>query len=301
MPFFDQSNETAPRGAIANAAGRKLQKLLNEISGRNPACTQGNGTTRGSFLAIFSRSTIFQKTPFLTCKSELVARCKEKEPPFGTNADFLSLGRLHTHTPNLGHQPALRCACWDTPESWDWWGYCWGHVLERCGGKLPRRPRVLAILFWPFHRVLGLPVEGANRVGAMMIPGGGWDSIQRLHMMRDLGATVGVAARLPMPCGWRKLRRGGNILTCDRFRCVLSYTQASPARTWPRQKRALKRRGAPKCFDSRAALPEVGAHSFRMRTPARRNSSHRKVSSFGEVIDPQTRPGSGRGGNGRTG
>src|SRR5437762_9105683 len=25
---------------------------------------------------------------------------------------------------------------------------------------------------------------------SMVIPGGGWDSIERLHMMRDLGATV---------------------------------------------------------------------------------------------------------------
>jgi len=63
-------------------------------------------------------------------------------------------------------------------------------------------------------------VEGAKRVGAMMIPGGGWDSIQRLHMMRDLGATVVCCTPT------YALRLGGkgsvakNISTCDPFPCV---------------------------------------------------------------------------------
>jgi len=52
-----------------------------------------------------------------------------------------------------------------------------------------------------------------------------------------------------------------------------------------------------KCFDH-AGASEVGRHSFECETPAPAEFISSKVSSLGEVIDPQTGQDSGRGGNG---
>src|SRR5260370_20673369 len=76
----------------------------------------------------------------------------------------------------------------DTLESWDWWGYCWGHVLKGAGVTAADRV-FLPFSFGPFIGFWAA-VEGARRVNAMMIPRGGWDSIQRPPMMRALVATV---------------------------------------------------------------------------------------------------------------
>lgn len=63
-------------------------------------------------------------------------------------------------------------------------------------GACPERARVTAAdrVFLPFAfgPFIGFwaAVEGARQIGAMMIPGVGWDSPQRLHMMQALQATV---------------------------------------------------------------------------------------------------------------
>src|SRR5207253_365149 len=65
---------------------------------------------------------------------------------------------------------------------------CWWFVLR--GAGVTRSDRVfLPFSFGPFIGFWAA-VEGVRQLGAMMIPGGGWGSLERLHMMRDLGATV---------------------------------------------------------------------------------------------------------------
>jgi phenylacetate-CoA ligase len=76
----------------------------------------------------------------------------------------------------------------DTTESWDWWGRCWGHVLAGAGVTASDR-LFMAFAFGPFIGFWAA-VEGARKIGAVMIPGGGRDSQQRLELMRDVGATV---------------------------------------------------------------------------------------------------------------
>lgn len=75
----------------------------------------------------------------------------------------------------------------DTHESWDWWGRCWAHVLTGAGMG-PSDRLFMAFAFGPFVGFWAA-VEGARKIGALMIPGGGRDSAQRLELMRDLGAT----------------------------------------------------------------------------------------------------------------
>src|SRR2546427_10341439 len=183
MPFFDQVNETAPRERLRTLQFDKLQRLLREIPGRNRFYTKkwkDAGIVPGDIHSISD----FQKLPF-TYKSELV-RAQEDAPPFGTNATFSVDAYTRVHQTSGTTGAPLRVV--DTPESWEWWGGCWAHVLRAAGVTSADRV-FLAFSFGPFIGFWAT-VEGARKIGAMVIPSGGWDSIQRLHMMRDLGATV---------------------------------------------------------------------------------------------------------------
>lgn len=277
MPFFDQVNETAPRERLHTLQFGKLQKLLSEISGRNRFYIR-KWSAAGILPGDIQSLNDLQKFPF-TCKSELV-RAQEEAPPFGTNATFSldAYTRIHQTSGTTG--TPLRVL--DTPESWDWWGYCWGHVLR--GAEVTAADRVfLPFSFGPFIGFWAA-VEGANRVGAMMIPGGGWDSIQRLHMMRDLGATV-------VCCTPTYALRLAEVARDEHFDMRSLSVRAlihagEPGANVARTKARIEAAWSAKCFDH-AGASEVGAHSFECELQP--GGIHLIESEFiGEVIDPQT-------------
>lgn len=277
MPFFDQVNETAPRERLQTLQFGKLQKLLSEISGRNRFYTR-KWSAAGILPGDIQSLNDLQKFPF-TCKSELV-RAQEEAPPFGTNATFSldAYTRIHQTSGTTG--TPLRVL--DTPESWDWWGHCWGHVLRGAGVTAADRV-FLPFSFGPFIGFWAA-VEGANRVGAMMIPGGGWDSIQRLHMMRDLGASV-------VCCTPTYALRLAEVAREEHFDMrslsVRSLIHAGePGANVARTKARIEAAWSAKCFDH-AGASEVGAHSFECELQP--GGIHLIESEFiGEVIDPQT-------------
>ena len=277
MPFFDQTNETAPRERLRTLQFQKLQKLLVEISGRNRFYTK-KWNDAGIVAPGIQSFADFQKLPF-TYKSELV-RAQEEAPPFGTNATFSvdTYTRVHQTSGTTG--TPLRVV--DTPESWEWWGDCWGHVLKAAGVTAADRV-FLAFSFGPFIGFWAT-VEGARKVGAMVIPGGGWDSIQRLHMMRDLGATV-------VCCTPTYALRLAEVAREEHFdmRAMQVRTlihAGEPGANVARTKSRIEKEWNAKCFDH-AGASEVGAHSFECEVQP--GGIHLIESEFiAEVLDPQT-------------
>ena len=122
--------------------------------------------------------------PF-TLKSELLAGQAE-HPPHGNNLThgLEAYSRLHQTSGTTG--TPLRVL--DTPESWAWWAHCWEYVLDAAGVG-PGDVAMLAFSFGPFIGFWAAQ-EAVARTGALMLSGGGMTSQQRLHAMRDLGATV---------------------------------------------------------------------------------------------------------------
>ena len=120
-----------------------------------------------------------------TTKRELL-QDQAAHPPFGSNltyplADYV---RLHQTSGTTG--TPLRVL--DTRADWDWWCECWQYVLDAAG--ITREDVVmLAFSFGPFIGFWGAQ-EAVGRLGALMLSGGGMTSAQRLHAMRELGATV---------------------------------------------------------------------------------------------------------------
>jgi phenylacetate-CoA ligase len=277
MPFYDQAIETAPREQLRTLQFQKLQKLLCEISGRNRFYSK-KWNEAGMVASDIQSFADFQKLPF-TDKSELV-RTQEEEPPFGTNATFPVDAYTRVHQTSGTTGSPLRVV--DTPESWEWWGDCWGHVLKAAGVTTADRV-FLAFSFGPFIGFWAT-VEGARKVGAMVIPGGGWDSIQRLHMMRDLGATV-------VCCTPTYALRLADVAGKEHFDMRSLSVRAlihagEPGASVARTKSRIEREWNAKCFDH-AGASEVGAHSFECEVQP--GGIHLIESEFiAEVLDSRT-------------
>jgi phenylacetate-CoA ligase len=122
--------------------------------------------------------------PF-TLKSELVAE-QNNFPPFGRNLsyDLSRYTKLHQTSGTTGRP--LRVP--DTAESWNWWADCWTTVYRSAGINADDRI-FFAFSFGPFIGFWAA-YEGASRLGALALPGGGLDTEQRLSSIIELGATV---------------------------------------------------------------------------------------------------------------
>jgi len=277
MQTFDASIEKTPREMLRVLQFQKLQELLRIVSGRNRFYTR-KWRKAGIEPSHIKSLSHFRYLPFTT-KSELM-QAQEEEPPFGTNATFPENAYTRVHQTSGTTGAPLRVV--DTPESWDWWGKCWGHVLR--GAGVTAQDRVfLPFSFGPFIGFWAA-VEGAKQLGALMIPGGSWDSIQRLHMMRDLGATV-------ICCTPTYALRLAEIAREQRFDLrsipvrVLVHA-GEPGANVARTKARIEAAWSAKCFDH-AGASEVGAHSFECELQP--GGVHLIESEFiAEVIDSNT-------------
>jgi phenylacetate-CoA ligase len=277
MQHFDPSIEKAPRERLQVLQIEKFRALISLIAGRNRFYTRKWKDASVEPGDIRSLSD-FKKLPF-TYKSGLV-RAQEEDPPFGTNATFPegAYSRIHQTSGTTG--APLRVL--DTPESWNWWGVCWQHVLKGAGVTAADRV-FLPFSFGPFIGFWAA-VEGARQVGAMMIPGGGWDSMQRLRMMRDLGATV-------VCCTPTYALRLAEIAREEHFDLRSLPVRAlihagEPGANVPQTKSRIETAWGAKSFDH-AGASEVGAYSFECEIQP--GGIHAIESEFiVEVLDPQT-------------
>src|SRR5438105_7836008 len=178
--YFDPATETLARARLRDLQLTRVQALLTEILPRNAFYAAKFGHRRQ-----VPTWDDFSKLPFTT-KAE-IAEDQALHPPFGSNLTY-PLERyikLHQTSGTTGKAP-IRVL--DTEESWDWWARCWGHVYR--GAGIDRGDRVFfAFSFGPFIGFWAA-YEGARKLGAMTIPGGGMQTDQRIRAMLDNDVTV---------------------------------------------------------------------------------------------------------------
>jgi phenylacetate-CoA ligase len=128
----------------------------------------------------------FERLP-LTTKAEITGD-QQASPPFGTNLTFPieRYTRLHQTSGTSGSSP-LRWL--DTPDSWDWWIRIWAEHVYRSAGVRADDHVFFAFSFGPFIGFWSA-FGGAERLGAMVIPGGAMSTEQRLRTMFELRTTV---------------------------------------------------------------------------------------------------------------
>ena len=277
MRYFEESVETMPRKALEALQIEKLCSMLEQIYGRNRFYTDKLDAA-GIHPDSIQTLDDLKRLP-LTEKSELV-QAQSDALPFGSNTTFeeSAYSRFHQTSGTTG--TPLRVL--DTPESWDWWGRCWGHVLA--GAGLTENDRMFVpFSFGPFIGFWAA-VEGAQKINALMIPGGGRDSLQRLHLMKELGATAmcctpTYALRLA-----EVAQESGFDLSEIPLRTLIHAGE--PGANVPATKARIESVWNAKCYDH-AGASEIGAHSFECEIQP--NGTHVTESEFiVEVLNPET-------------
>ena len=277
MRYFEESVETLPRKALETLQIEKLCSMLEQIYGRNRFYTD-KFNAAGIHPDSIQTLDDLKRLP-LTSKSELV-QAQSDALPFGSNTTFeeSAYSRFHQTSGTTG--TPLRVL--DTPESWDWWGRCWGHVLA--GAGLTENDRMFVpFSFGPFIGFWAA-VEGAQKINALMIPGGGRDSLQRLHLMKELGAT----AMCCTPTYALRLAEVAQESSFDLSEIPLRTLihAGEPGANVPATKARIESVWNAKCYDH-AGASEIGAHSFECELQP--NGTHVTESEFiVEVLNPET-------------
>lgn len=277
MNYFERETETLSREAISALQSDRLLEMLDRLRGRNRFYSE---KLRRAGMGIGDIRTLddLQRVPFTT-KTELL-ETQQKTPPFGTNITFPESAYTRFHQTSGTTGTPLRVL--DTPESWEWWGHCWGFVLS--GAGLTAEDRVFVpFSFGPFIGFWAA-VEGAREISALMIPGGGRDSLQRLHLMKELGATA-------MCCTPTYALRLAEVARQEQFDLNeipirVTVHAGEPGANVPATKTLIENSWGVKCYDH-AGASEIGAHSFECQ--AQPGGTHVIESEFiAEVVDPES-------------
>jgi phenylacetate-CoA ligase len=271
--FFDRATETLDRAALRNLQLRKVQTLFDEILPRNVFYSLKLGSRRR-----VTSWDDFRQLPF-TEKSEIAVE-QLANPPYGSNVTY-PLERyikLHQTSGTTGKAP-IRLL--DTEESWDWWARCWGHVYRGAGvGAIDRV--FFAFSFGPFIGFWAA-YEGARKVGALTVPGGGMQTQQRLRAILDNDVTV-VCCTPTYALRMAELAAQSGIdLASTPIHATIQAGE--PGASVPGIRARIEQAYGAQCHDH-TGMTELGATGF---TCQERDGVHLIESEFiFEVIDPLT-------------
>ena len=266
-------SETLGRAKLRELQLRRVQELLEEILPSNRFYQHKLGNQR------VKTWDDFQDLPFTT-KAE-IAEDQANNSPFGTNLTYEMerYTKLHQTSGTTGKAP-IRVL--DTPASWDWWARCWGHVY-RGAGVGPGDRIFFAFSFGPFIGFWAA-YEGAQKVGAMTVPGGGMQTEQRLRVMLDNEVTV-LCCTPTYALRLAELAEQQNIdLANSKVRATIHAGE--PGASVPGVRARIEQAFGARCYDH-TGMTELGATGFTCQAQA---GVHLIETEFVfEVIDPSTR------------
>jgi phenylacetate-CoA ligase len=247
--------------------------LLDEILPRNPFYARKFGGRRS-----IASWNAFRQLPF-TEKAE-IAQDQAQHPPYGTNLTYPleQYIKLHQTSGTTGKAP-IRVL--DTEESWEWWARCWGHVY-RGAGVGPGDRVFFAFSFGPFIGFWAA-YEGARKVGAMALPGGGMQTEQRLQAIVDNSVSVLCCT----PTYALRLAEVAQQLGIDLPSSTIRATvhAGEPGASVPGVRARIEQAFGARCHDH-TGMTELGATGF---TCQAQDGVHLIESEFVfEVIDPRS-------------
>ncbi len=277
VEYFDREVETAGREVLENIQLTKLKSLLNKVYRSNPFYIRKFKEHGVSPEDIKTMGDIV-KLPF-TSKIEF-QEDQEKNPIFGTNlTEPLENYSRYLQTTGTTGRPLK----WlDTKESWEWNGRCSAMSFWAIG------VRPSDIIFFPFgfgpHAAYWGLFEGAWQIGAMAIPGGGWDTLQRLECILENRVTV-IACTITYALRLAEVAQEKNI-DLRKSAVKIIVDGGEPGAMIPSVKKKIEMLWNAKLFDY-LGLTEVRAHSF--QCTMQEFAVHVIESEFiPEVIDPDT-------------
>jgi phenylacetate-CoA ligase len=274
---YDAGLETAPEEHRRTHQWQRFRALAGELLAANPFWQARWGAAGVRAVADLGGWGDFQRLP-LARKAHLVED-QAAWPPFGTNLTYPLERYVRVHQTSGTTGTPLRWL--DTQAAWDWWARCWGFVLRGAGVQPHDR------VYFPFS--FGLFVgfwagfEGARALGALVIPGGGQDSLARLACMEALGATVLVCTPSYALHLVEVARARG--LDLAKLPVRLTVHAGEPGAGIPAVRARIEAGWGARAYDH-AGMTEMGAYGYECIAQA---GLHVNEAEFiAEVIDPVT-------------
>ncbi|MEX2531214.1 MAG: phenylacetate--CoA ligase family protein [Gemmatimonadota bacterium] len=275
--YLDPFIETLGRQALREIQMKKLQLMLEPVLDTNRFYRRKLGEA-GLRSAREIRTLDDLRTLPFTTKVELSA-AQAEEPPYGTNLTF-PRGR-YTRIHQTSGTTGVPLPILDTDESWAWWARCWATVYRAAG--VTRRDRIFfAFSFGPFIGFWSAH-EGARRIGALAVPGGGMSSYQRATSILEHDISVLVCT----PTYAMHLAEVAEQEGLDLRESSVNITiqAGEPGASLPATKERIENAWGARCYDH-AGATEVGAWGFECQA---QDGVHLNEGEFiHEVIDPQT-------------
>ena len=227
---------------------RRLNDLLALVTERNAF----QRSRLGAWAPLQSVEEL-RRLPF-TRKQDLLDD-QRAHPPFGTNLTFglERYGHLNQTSGTTGQ--TLRVL--DTDDDWAWWSSGLAHHL-RAAGVGPDDRVALAYSFGPYVQFWA-SYAGVIGVGAMAIPLGGMDSVQRLTTIADYEATVFLAT--PSYASHLAKVAADNELTSALSTVRRLVCTGEPGASLPAMREQIEAAWEARCYDH-AGAAEAGPFGY---------------------------------------
>jgi len=277
VEYFDQKVETASRDELATIQFKKLDTLLKKVFASN-RFYQNKFNKVGIAPSEIRSVDELHKLPF-TIKKEF-EEDQETHPLFGTNLTEPLENYVQYHQTSGTTGRPLKFL--DTRESWEWRGRVACHILKGAGVK--KGDRILFPFNFGPYTAFWIMYEGAYQLGNLIIPTGGWNSLQRLQCIIENQATVipttpSHALRLVDTASEHNID-----IAASSVRILM--LSGEPGALVPGIRQKLERLWNAQCFDY-IGLTEVGTWGFQCTGDL--NGVHIIESEFiAEVVDPET-------------
>jgi phenylacetate-CoA ligase len=277
IAYFDRKVETASRDEIARLQSKKLDTLLNKVFTSNPFYRTKFNKIGITPLEIRSIDDL-PKFPF-TVKKEF-EEDQEKHPIFGTNLTEPLENYVQYHQTSGTTGKPLKFL--DTQESWQWRGRVACYILKGAGVKKGDR------MLFPFnfgpYTAFWIMYEGAYQLGNLIIPTGGWNSLQRLQCILENRATV-----IPTTPSYALILADTakeHHIDIARSSVRILMLSGEPGALVPGIREKLQKLWNARCFDY-IGMTEVGTWGFQCTEEP--NGVHIIESEFiAEIVGPKT-------------
>jgi len=277
VEYFDREVETANRDETAMLQFEKLRVLLRRVYASNLFYKE-KFAKHGVDLTDIQSLGDLRKLPFTTKKE--FENDQEEHPPFGTNLTESMENYVQYHQTSGTTGKPLKFL--DTKESWQWRGKVASYIIK--GAGVTRGDRFLFPFNFGPYTAFWIMYEGAYQLGNLIIPTGGWNSLQRLQCILENHPTV-----IPTtPSYALTLADTANEHRIDIANSSVRILMLSgePGALVPGIRDKLQRLWNALCFDY-IGMTEVGTWGFQCTEEP--NGVHFIESEFiSEIVDPET-------------
>ncbi len=280
----DKSKPESSATALSPSQLQRFQQLLGQLLTSNAFYKEKLGNAGITSPEEIRTLDDYRRLPF-TEKHEL-SRDQERNPPYGSNLSYPVERYVRVHQTSGTTGNPLKVL--DTEQSWDWWANCWAEVYRAAGVTSTDRI-IFGFSFGPFIGFWSA-FSGANKIGALAIPGGGMSSRQRAKAIMEHKATVLVCTPTYALHLAEVARENGLDPASSSIRATIQAGE--PGASLPAVKRKIEQAWGARCFDH-AGASEVGAWGFESQLS---EGMHLNEAEFiFEVLDPVGREPSDEG------